>query len=217
MAGSGVSGASVGSGAGLAGASVGVGSGATGGSLAGGSMVGGAVGVGGTDGTAVGPPAAGLHAAIARTASSEAVKMSLDIRSNPSSGGFLGRSTGETLVARSGYGTNVRESAAERTRSARTRQLGCAAMTFEYEEKPSRSRFVDIIWRTHDTSDGTYLAAADACWDMIFIRSVHGNRVAPERAVVEDHAGPLSRRQPQRRDPLPPRHVPDPRAHERDG
>ena len=50
-------------------------------------------------------------------------------------------------------------------------------MTFEYEEKPSRSRFVDVIWRTHDTSDGTYLAAADACWDMIFIRSVHGNRV----------------------------------------
>ena len=50
-------------------------------------------------------------------------------------------------------------------------------MTFEYEEKPSRSRFVDIIWQTHDTSDGTYLAAADACWDMIFIRSVHGNRV----------------------------------------
>ena len=50
-------------------------------------------------------------------------------------------------------------------------------MTFDYEEKPSRSRFVDIIWRTHDTSDGTYLAAADACWDMIFIRSEHGNRV----------------------------------------
>ena len=44
-------------------------------------------------------------------------------------------------------------------------------MTFDYEEKPSRSRFVDIIWQTHDTSDGTYLAAADACWDMIFIRS----------------------------------------------
>ena len=49
-------------------------------------------------------------------------------------------------------------------------------MTFEYEEKASRSRFVDVIWRTHDTSDGTYLAAADACWDMVFIRSVHGNR-----------------------------------------
>jgi AraC-like DNA-binding protein len=44
-------------------------------------------------------------------------------------------------------------------------------MSFEYEDKPSTSRFVDIIWRTHDTSDGTYLAAADACWDMIFIRS----------------------------------------------
>jgi AraC-like DNA-binding protein len=50
-------------------------------------------------------------------------------------------------------------------------------MTFEYEEKPSASRFVDVVWRTHDTSDGTYLAAADACWDMIFIRSAHGDRV----------------------------------------
>ena len=50
-------------------------------------------------------------------------------------------------------------------------------MSFEYEERSSTSRFVDIIWRTHDTSDGTYLAAADACWDMIFIRSMHGNRV----------------------------------------
>lgn len=49
-------------------------------------------------------------------------------------------------------------------------------MTFEYEEKASRSRFVDVFWRTFDTSDGTYLAAADACWDMVFIRSVHGNR-----------------------------------------
>jgi AraC-like DNA-binding protein len=48
---------------------------------------------------------------------------------------------------------------------------------FEYEERSSASRFVDVIWRTHDTSDGTYLAAADACWDMIFIRSLHGNRV----------------------------------------
>src|SRR5688572_5444969 len=50
-------------------------------------------------------------------------------------------------------------------------------MSFDYEDKPSASRFVDLIWRTHDTSDGTYLAAADACWDMIFITSEHGNRV----------------------------------------
>jgi hypothetical protein len=49
-------------------------------------------------------------------------------------------------------------------------------MPFDYEERPSRSRFVDIIWRTHDRTDGTYLAAADACWDMIFIRSAAGNR-----------------------------------------
>jgi Helix-turn-helix domain len=50
-------------------------------------------------------------------------------------------------------------------------------MSFDYEERPSSSRFVDIIWRTYDTSDGTYLAAADACWDMIFIRSAYGNHV----------------------------------------
>ena len=50
-------------------------------------------------------------------------------------------------------------------------------MTFEYEEKQSRSRFVDVFWHTHDTSDGTYLAAADACWDMIFIRSADEVRV----------------------------------------
>jgi len=49
-------------------------------------------------------------------------------------------------------------------------------VTFEYEEKQSSSRFVDVIWRTHDTSDGTYLAAADACWDMIFIRSATETR-----------------------------------------
>jgi AraC-like DNA-binding protein len=50
-------------------------------------------------------------------------------------------------------------------------------MSFEYEDKPSASRFVDIVWRTHDTSDGTYLASADACWDMIFITSAEGTRV----------------------------------------
>jgi hypothetical protein len=50
-------------------------------------------------------------------------------------------------------------------------------VTFEYEEKPSRSRFVDVFWHTRDTSDGTYLAAADACWDMVFIRGADGVRV----------------------------------------
>ncbi len=50
-------------------------------------------------------------------------------------------------------------------------------MSFDYEEKPSSSRFVDVFWHTYDTSDGTYLAAADACWDMIFIRSASDIRV----------------------------------------
>ena len=50
-------------------------------------------------------------------------------------------------------------------------------MSFDYEEKQSASRFVEVVWRTHDTSDGTYLAPADACWDIIFIRGVDGTRV----------------------------------------
>jgi hypothetical protein len=49
-------------------------------------------------------------------------------------------------------------------------------MTFDYEEKPSTSRFVDVFWQTFDRSNGTYLAAADACWDMIFIRGGDGIR-----------------------------------------
>jgi AraC-like DNA-binding protein len=50
-------------------------------------------------------------------------------------------------------------------------------MSFLYEEKASASPFVDVIWHTVDTSDGTYLAAADACWDMIFTRMPGGSRV----------------------------------------
>ena len=44
-------------------------------------------------------------------------------------------------------------------------------MSFLYEEKASSSPFVDVVWHTVDLSDGTYLASADACWDMIFTRT----------------------------------------------
>lgn len=50
-------------------------------------------------------------------------------------------------------------------------------MSFLYEEKASLSRFVDVVWRTVDMTDGTYLAAADACWDLIFTRMPAGSRV----------------------------------------
>jgi len=42
-------------------------------------------------------------------------------------------------------------------------------MSFIYEEKPSASPYVDVVWRTVDQSDGIYIASADGCWDMIFI------------------------------------------------
>jgi len=50
-------------------------------------------------------------------------------------------------------------------------------MSFLYEEKASASPYVDVVWRTVDTSDGTYLAAADACWDMIFTVTAAASRV----------------------------------------
>lgn len=50
-------------------------------------------------------------------------------------------------------------------------------MSFLYEERTSPSRFVDVVWHTVDTTDGTYVASADARWDMIFTVMGHGNRV----------------------------------------
>jgi Helix-turn-helix domain len=50
-------------------------------------------------------------------------------------------------------------------------------MSFLYEEKDSACPYVDVVWHTVDTSDGTYLAAADACWDMIFTRTAATSRV----------------------------------------
>ena len=50
-------------------------------------------------------------------------------------------------------------------------------MSFKYEEKTARSQFVAIIWRTEDLTDGTYLAAADGCWDMIFTTTTQGKTI----------------------------------------
>lgn len=41
-------------------------------------------------------------------------------------------------------------------------------MSFVYEERLSDSPFVEAVWRTEDTADGLYLAAADGAWDLIF-------------------------------------------------
>jgi len=59
-------------------------------------------------------------------------------------------------------------------------------MSFTYEEKPSASPYVDIVWRTEDQTDGVYVAAADACWDMIFIR----NRAGKTKVLL---SGPSSK------------------------
>jgi hypothetical protein len=47
-------------------------------------------------------------------------------------------------------------------------------MSFIYEEKQSSSPYVEKVWRTEDQTDGVYVASADACWDMIFIKSNEG-------------------------------------------
>lgn len=50
-------------------------------------------------------------------------------------------------------------------------------MSFTYEEKTSRSRHVEVIWKTEDKTDGVYMAPADACWDLIFITQLGETRV----------------------------------------
>ena len=47
-------------------------------------------------------------------------------------------------------------------------------MSFIYEEKASSSPYVDVVWHTEDQTDGVYVASADACWDMIFIKNNEG-------------------------------------------
>jgi AraC-like DNA-binding protein len=47
-------------------------------------------------------------------------------------------------------------------------------MSFIYEEKKSSSPYVDVVWHTEDQTDGVYVASADACWDMVFIKSREG-------------------------------------------
>ena len=47
-------------------------------------------------------------------------------------------------------------------------------MSFTYEEKRSSSPYVDVVWHTEDQTDGVYVASADACWDMIFIKNKEG-------------------------------------------
>lgn len=67
-------------------------------------------------------------------------------------------------------------------------------MSFRYAERTSSSPFVEVVWRTQDTSDGIYLASADARWDMIFTVAARGNRAllsgpSSEPTVVPYAAG----------------------------
>ena len=47
-------------------------------------------------------------------------------------------------------------------------------MSFTYESKQSSSPYVEVVWHTEDETDGVYVASADACWDMIFIKNKEG-------------------------------------------
>ena len=48
-------------------------------------------------------------------------------------------------------------------------------MSFVYKEKQSSSPYIDVVWHTEDQTDGVYVASADACWDMIFIKNKEGH------------------------------------------
>lgn len=58
-------------------------------------------------------------------------------------------------------------------------------MSFIYKEKQPKSKLVDVMWHTVDTTDGTYLAAADGCWDIIFT-------TLPDGEIVVRLSGPSS-------------------------
>ncbi|MGH7158058.1 MAG: helix-turn-helix domain-containing protein [Candidatus Saccharimonadales bacterium] len=62
-------------------------------------------------------------------------------------------------------------------------------MSFIYQEQPANSSFAEAIWKTEDTADGMYLAAADGSWDLIFTTSPEG-----ETTVLA--SGPSSRASP---------------------
>ena len=101
----------------------------------------------------------------------------------------------------------------DRTPLRRASDVGgtLGGMSFLYEEKASTSPFVDVVWHTVDTSDGTYLAAADACWDMIFTRMPRRVARAAERPLVAAHGGAVPHGQPQRGRALHAGHVLHPR------
>ncbi|WP_251149964.1 helix-turn-helix domain-containing protein [Cellulosimicrobium sp. Marseille-Q4280] len=46
-------------------------------------------------------------------------------------------------------------------------------MSFLYEERAASSPAVDVVWATVDLTDGTYVASADARWDLVF--TVHAD------------------------------------------
>lgn len=51
-------------------------------------------------------------------------------------------------------------------------------MTQIHESRPSTSDFVETVWRTRNTGDGTYRATPDGAWDLILGADKHGNRCA---------------------------------------
>lgn len=50
-------------------------------------------------------------------------------------------------------------------------------MSFLYEERAAPSPLIDVVWATVDLSDGTYLASADARWDLVLTARGSARRV----------------------------------------
>ena len=137
-------------------------------------------------------------------------------RSNPSSGGLLGRSLG-------------RRPSRDRIRDKRWRIGGGTYATAQRgryavaaDDVRVRGEAVAVTLRRHRLADPRHERRdIPRRRGRVLGHDLHPERPRepgpPQRAVLEDHAGPLPGGQPQRRDPLPPRHVPDPRAHDRHG
>src|SRR5512139_2884209 len=54
---------------------------------------------------------------------------------------------------------------------------GCNGMIFNFEEKPSDSPYVEVIWRNHSESGGKFISMASSHWQMVVTKQAGKTRL----------------------------------------
>lgn len=66
-------------------------------------------------------------------------------------------------------------------------------MIFNFEEKPSDSPFVDVVWRNHCESGGQFVSMASSHWEMVFTKQNGGMKLTirgPETKATPAYCPP---------------------------